>query len=813
MSYLQEPEPGELPNKREQPAVLQRIQEFLKGRQARIAAASLAGVCAAGIVIFGLYYARLTRMVDARLVHGAFSDTVNIYSAARTIAVGDVLSPDDVVARLRKSGYTTSRANGVGWYNVRPAAVEIFPGRDSFVSGEPAVLGFERGKVSRIISLTDNSERKEYELEPQLITNLSESREKRRLVRFADIPQTLVHALVSAEDKRFFRHSGFDVLRIAKAAYVDLKQGRKEQGASTLTMQLARGLWLEPEKQWKRKMAEFLITVHLEHKLTKQQIFEDYVNQVYLGRRGPFSINGFGEGARVYFGKELGQLSNAEAALLAGLVQRPTSYNPFRYPDRARDRRDAVLGLMRQNGYLNESEYHEAVSTPLKLSEERSEGLDNQYFLDIMNDELQNKLDDHEKQTRYVYTTLDLDLQAAAEEAVRIGMENVDQQLKKKKRRASIPPGQPQVALVALDPRTGEVKALVGGRNYGESQLNHALAMRQPGSVFKPFVYAAALDTAVTGGEQIFTPATVIDDSPTTFHFARQEYTPGNFNHDFMGEVTLRTALAHSLNVATVKLAEEVGYNKVVALARRAGLNSNIKPTPAVALGAYEASPLEIAGAYTAFANQGRRISPSMVALARAPDGTILYEHRPDPRAALDSRVAYLMVSLMQEVLRSGTGAGVRARGFALPAAGKTGTSHDGWFAGFTSELLCVVWVGFDDNRELNLEGAKSALPIWTEFMKRAATFRQYRDAKPFNTPQGIVSVEICSDSGQLAGPYCPKPRSDVFIDGTQPVVECEMHSTQPHEQVADRAIDTTSGQTMRPINTRADVPATPSKP
>ena len=587
-------------------------------------------------------------------------------------------------------------------------------------------------------------------------------------------------------------------MRIVKAAYVDVKDGRKEQGASTLSMQLARGLWLDNDKSWKRKLQEFLIATHLEDKLTKQQIFEDYANQVYLGRHGTFSINGFGEGARVYLGKELAQLSNADAALLAGMVQRPSFYNPYRHSERARERRNVVLALMRQNGYLNASEYQQALAAPLGLAVEQTEGPGGQYFVDLMNDELHAQLDDHEKQTRYIYTTLDLDLQRAAEEAVRIGMPLVDRELRQRRKgREAIPDGQPQVALIALDPHTGEIKALTGGRNYNASQLNRALAMRQPGSAFKPFVYAAAMDTAVEGGQQIFTPATMLDDSPTVFRFANQVYRPGNFHQDYRGEVSLRTALAHSLNNAAVSLAEQVGYGNVVAMARRAGLNSDIKPTPAVALGAYETTPLEIAGAYTVFANHGTYVAPTTISQVRAKDGGVLYQHRIAARAVLDPRVTYLMVNMLEEVLRSGTGAGVRARGFTQPAAGKTGTSRDGWFAGFTSELLCVVWVGFDDNRELGLEGAHSALPIWTEFMKRAARFRQYRDAKPFSAPRGIVSEEICADSGQLAGSACPNVRSEVFIEGSEPVVRCEMHSAGAYG-IADRLAEPTAGAAIK---------------
>jgi penicillin-binding protein 1B len=749
------------------------------------------GLFASAVLIFGYYYFKYASMIDARLRAGPFADSVDIFSAPREVGVGDAIGAADMIADLRRSGYTNSRDNPIGWFNV-PAGpsrrIEIFPGRGSFAGGEPVMLEFQNGRIARVVSLADNTGRQRISLGPQLIANLSERGEKRRMERFADLPQNLVHAVVSAEDKHFFHHTGFDSLRILKAAYVDLRTGRKEQGASTLTMQLARGFFLDADKRWKRKLAELIIAAHLEHKLTKRQIFEDYANQVYLGRTGPFSIHGFGEGARVFFGKDLSQISTSEAALLAGLVQRPSYFNPYRYPDRVKDRRDIVLGLMRENRYLTASEYGDAVAAPVDINPETTGHMQNEYLVDVTNRELQSKLDDHERQIRFIYTTLDPDLQKAAEQAVASGMENVDKLVKRQKGRTPIPKGQPQVALIALDPHTGEIKALVGGRNYETSQLNHVFSRRQPGSVFKPFVYAAALDTAIEGGSQVFTAATILNDQPTTFSYDNRSYQPGNFKHEFMGEVTLRTALAHSLNVATVSLAQQVGLDKVVAMAHRAGLNEAIKPTPAVALGAYEATPVEIAGAYTMFANHGMRVSPTAISLVRGADGTPLYQHQTDAMPQLDPRVTFLTVSLMQEVLRSGTGAGVHAYGFNLPAAGKTGTSHDGWFAGFTTELLCIVWVGYDDNRELGLEGARSALPIWAEFMKRAGALRQYKDAKPFAQPSGIVSAKICMDSGQLAGEFCPRTLVEQFIDGTQPVQECPLHSVPI--STADRVID-----------------------
>jgi penicillin-binding protein 1B len=770
------------------------IDRMWRRRGMRWAACSMLGICIISFAVCSFYYLRLASFVDRRLEAGPFSDTTNIFSASHVIAVGDVLSQDDFTAQLRKNGYTENVQSADGWFKAGNGTVEVTPGPESASGASPVVLEFAGDRVTRITS-EEHREVAEYDLGPQLMANLSGRRERRRLVRFSEIPESVVHAVVAVEDKRFFQHWGFDVARILKAAIVDLRSGHKDQGASTLSMQLARSFWLEPSKRWKRKIEELAITLHMEQKLTKQQIFEYYANQVYLGRRDTFSISGFAEGARAYFNKDLSQIDTAEAAFLAGLVQRPSYYNPYRYPERARDRRNVVLTMMRRNGYLSEDEFEAAVSEPLQCATERTDTHQNQYFIDLVNDELRSVIDESDRGGRNIYTTLDPELQAAAEASVRIGMAKVDKLLRARGK-FEAGPGQPQVALVALDPRTGEVKALVGGRDYGASQLNHAVSMRQPGSVFKPFVYAAALNTALEGGNAVFTPASVVVDAPRTFFFGNQVYEPSNFHHEFMGEVTLRDALAHSLNVAAVTVASQVGYAKVVRMAQRCGLNHAIRPTPAVALGAYETTPLEIARAYTTFANRGINVEASMISQVRTPDGRLVYQHTPQTHVALDAGVTYLMVSMMQDVLRRGTGAGVRSLGFTLPAAGKTGTSHDGWFAGFTSELLCVVWVGFDDNRELNLEGAHSALPIWAEFMNRASRYRRYRDVKTFTAPDSIVSVEVCADSGLLPGPFCPRVRPEVFLNGTQPQGSCSLHEPVINEDAAVEQVAPTDAAT-----------------
>jgi len=756
------------------------LARFVLRPVGRVLVVGLALLVVLGLGVFTYFYSHYSRLIDEKLRVGPFAQTAKLYAAPELVAVGDVMTPAQIAAELRRSGYNESRTNSTGYFQIHPSSIEIFPGADSYFDQEAAVIKFSGNRISSIVSLQDNTQRGQYQLEPQLITNLSgPNREKRRLVKFADIPQVLIDAITSAEDKRFFQHSGFDPIRIIKAAYVDLKEGRKGQGASTLSQQLARGFWLDQDKRWTRKLAEVIITLQLEQKLSKEEIFEDYVNMVYLGWRGSFEVRGFGEASEAYLGKDLSQIRIPEAATLAGMIQRPSYFNPFKYPDRTRERRNVVLLLMHQNGQISDRDYEQAVNSPLTVVKGGSQSVDAPYFTDLVEDELQAKLgDDNFRSSAYhIYTTLDMDLQRAATDAVRIGMQGVDEQIRRQRRFRGQTPPEPQAALVALDPHTGEVKAVVGGRNYGMSQLNHAMAKRQPGSIFKPFVYATALNSAIEGGPQVLTASSTVVDEPTTFFFDGKPYEPDNFEHEFRGTVTLRDALAHSLNVATVKVAETVGYDKVVEMANRAGMNYQIHPTPAVALGAYEITPVEAAGAYTVFANHGDYVRPDFLSLVRGQDGRVLYRGKVQEKQVLDARVAYLMTSLMEEVLRSGTAVRVRtAYNFTAPAAGKTGTSHDGWFAGYTSELLCIVWVGFDDNRELDLEGAHSAAPIWAEFMKRALQFRQYRNAQEFDAPDGIVSATIDPQSGMLWTPSCPTQRQEVYIAGTQPLAACPLH-------------------------------------
>ncbi|MCL4524066.1 MAG: PBP1A family penicillin-binding protein [Acidobacteria bacterium] len=752
-----------------------------------------------GAGIFAFYYVRYSRMIDERLSGQAFENTSRVFTGPRRIAPGQSVSPGEMASYLQRAGYSdTDAAGAIGRYRLSGSWLEVRPAAGSYFGAGPALrVEFSGGAVARIVNLRTGGALDSAELEPELLTNLFDvSREKRRLVRFNDLPKHLVDAVLSAEDKRFFEHPGFDPIRILGAAWANVRRSDRTEGASTISMQVARSYFFSTERTWKRKAAETLVALQLEQRFSKEQIFELYANQVYLGNRGSFAIRGFGEAARAYFGKDVRDLSLAEAAFLAGIARAPNRYSSAeRHVERANEARDRVLTQMVENGQVSAEAAAAAKKAAWHILSGTLETSAAPYFVDMVKDHLLERITEADliAQSYRIYTTLDSDLQRAAAEAMDVGLREIDKQLapryarwRLQQKKTGEPAPLAQVALVALDARTGEIKALIGGRNYGQSQLNRVLARRQPGSAFKPFVYAAAFDNAVDGLEPIITPITTVMDEPTTFHFEDKEYTPNNYGEQFYGTVTLREALKRSLNVATVKVAEMVGYDRVVEMARRLGLDPKIQATPAVALGAYEMTPLDVAAGYTVFASGGERAEPMFIRSVVSATGVSMERNTPRKHAVLDPRVAYMVTNLLEEVVNHGTAAGVRSRGFTAPAAGKTGTSHDGWFAGFTSNLLCVVWVGFDDNRELGLAGSASAAPIWAEFMKRATALPAYRNTQEFGPPPGVITALIDPVTLYLATPSCPAPREEVFIEGTEPKEFCPSHGGRSLAQSAE---------------------------
>ncbi|MBZ5660736.1 MAG: PBP1A family penicillin-binding protein [Acidobacteriia bacterium] len=731
------------------------------------------------------YWVSYGRMIDLRLSGHIQQTTARIYAAPMRISAGEKLSVADLANHLQRAGYSELDVTGTpGRYILHGNEIEIRPSSESYFGAKNRiVVDFNSGAIQKIRSMDSGAALDSVEVEPELLTSLFDtSREKRRAMSFNDIPKLLRDAVLSVEDRRFFEHPGFDPIRILGAAWADLRHGARVQGGSTISMQVARSFFFNTDRTLRRKVAETMVALELEHRFTKQQIFELYANEIYLGNRGSFAIHGFGEASLAYFNKDVRELSLPEAAFLAGIIHAPNRYSTAEHrPERAVEARDRALLSMTENGAITAEQAADAKKTPLHIVGGGLEGSTAPFFVDMVKDHLLDRFSEADllSQSFRIYTTLDPELQRAASEAVDIGVKNIDTQLARRYAhwaKEGQPAPKAQVGIIVLDPHTGEIKALIGGRDYGESQLNHILARRQPGSAFKPFVYAAAFEGGVDGVQPIVTPATTVMDEPTTFDFDGKEYTPNNYGEKFHGKVTVREALTDSLNVATVKVAELVGYTRVTDMAHQFGLDPSIQPTPSVALGAYEMTPLEVAAGYTIFANEGVRTEPMFIRNVVNADGESLERNAIRSRRALDPRVAYLVTSMMQDVIDHGTGATVRARGFTAPAAGKTGTSRDGWFAGYTSNLLAIVWVGFDDNRDLGLSGANAPAPIWAEFMNRAIQLPAYRDVQAFAMPEGVTRVTIDPDTLQLATPECPITREEVYIHGTEPGEFCSLH-------------------------------------
>jgi len=723
------------------------------------------------------YYYVFNGIIELKLGKNYRPDETRIYAAPTVLYPGKQIAFSDLETRIRRLGYRENNTDSsVSYYQI--------PGKNRLLVYNASSTPFDPNRMVEITcagntirSIVDPSTKTRLEgfsLKPEMLSNaIDENREKRRFVSYQELPQVLIQAVLAAEDRRFFSHSGIDPIRIIQALIVDLREGEAIQGASTLTQQFVKKYFLTPERTWRRKFADAYMAILLERRLSKQQIFELYSNEVYLGQAGSFSIVGFGEAANTFFDKNVKDVTLEEAATLAGIITAPNRYTPLRYKERATARRNLVLDQMAEYKMITEAECRKAKSTPLSVKPVSILNYsDAPYFVDYVQDLMAEKFGESTLALSKfrVYTTLDTDLQKAAFESIQAGMAEVDDTLSKRKE--PIPPGTVQASLIAVDPKDGHILAMIGGRNYGTSQFNRITqSRRQPGSIFKPFVYGTALETYSYSS----TPLTVVSkilDQPTQFTFEDLEYEPRNFKEEYLGQVTLRQAITKSLNIATIKLAEQVGYDKVAEFAQRLGLNELIKPYPAMAIGSFEITPLEMVRAYTAFANEGKLSELLPVLEVRDnKSNPVLIKHR-ESRQVLTPQIAFLITSLLQSVINNGTGAGARARGFRLPAAGKTGTSHDGWFAGYTPDLLCIVWVGFDDNRELNLSGSQAALPIWTEFMKKAIKLKPLK-GEDFTVPEGIVEAEIDPTTGLLATERCLQRENEYFIEGTEPVLRC----------------------------------------
>jgi penicillin-binding protein 1B len=779
-----------------------RLRRTYSARRFRLVVALLSLIMLPVVVgsAFLIYhYMIASNQIESRLKGERWLIPSRLYARPLVLRSSLALSPADLVKRLNGLNYEEKSEGPArpGEFVIGDGIVIVFPRTPPLDPGaphEPILVTFEKDKhdqtehVKEIRGRVSRRPYRAHALEPELMTYLfDENREKRRLIRYADIPDNLKHAVLAIEDRRFFSHPGLDPFRLIGALLRNLRSDSNvPQGGSTLSQQLVKNYFLRESDEhgyrvaprtFKRKTQEALLAFVLERRASKEEILELYLNEIYLGQVGSFSINGVGQAAHLYFGKDVANLTLAEAALLAGLIQSPNRYHPYKHPDRAKERRDQVLHAMASAGFIDSAAAEAAISQPLHLQQPTVDSTEAPYFVDLVREQLAKRYvgADLFTQNLTIYTSLDLELQSLAQAALRRGLEKVDPLVKRK----SGPPV--QGCLIALEPATGTIVALVGGRSYGSSQYNRVTeARRQPGSTFKPFVYLAAFEASIEDPAlPPLTPATVVDDSPTAFLYEDKEYTPENYEGKYFGNVTLRRALAHSLNVATVKVGEIIGFDRVANMwTKRLGMSANVKGYPAVALGSFEATPMEMAIAYNVLANGGLKVDPVAVLRVTDDKGRTLEEHRPQPpRRVVSEESAFLVTNMLRSVINNGTAANARVWGFTPDAAGKTGTTNDmrdAWFAGYTPDLLCVVWVGFDDNTPINLPGSRAALPIWVDFMKNALAGVRSR---PFPVPADtIVFADVCAETGLLANPRCPKVISESFVTGTVPLSTCGLH-------------------------------------
>ena len=753
------------------------------------------------VTVLGYYWIIFSARIDNLLKGEVYTRSAGIYAAPKQIHAGQNISHDELIAYLKRAGYVERGQQGDsarGRYVIDGATVEIDPGQDSVLDSAETFralkVHFSQGgkSITAIAGKDNNARLDKAQLEPELISSVTgRERAKRRVIGYNDLPPDLVQAITVTEDRSFFEHHGVNLRGIIRALLrrydSDPNSPIARQGGSSITQQLVKNLLLSPERTLKRKLAEAYMSVILETRLSKQDIFALYCNQVYLGQQSGFSINGFGEAASAYFNKDVSSLTLPESAFLAGLIRSPNRYNPYHDLETATARRNQVLESMSETSAITPDQAKQAEGVELKMAttKGRIDISDAPYFADYVQNQLGDLISGQGADHLRIYTSVDMDLQRAAYAAVTKQLASLDKIEAKR-----VPEGTVQAALVAMNAHTGEIVAMVGGRDYSKSQLNRAEALRQPGSAFKPFVYATALNTAYDPIPRVITPATIFKDEPKTFTYDNQEYSPGNMGDKYsMQPVTLRDAMVHSLNVVTVDVAMEVTIGRVMNLAAKAGLPRVAHAYPAMALGTAEATPLQVASAYTAFAANGTRTTPLAIDRITTGTGTTIAQPTAQKNEVLRPEIAYMMTSFMKDVVNRGTGAPIRARGFKYNVAGKTGTSRDGWFAGYTPDLVCVVWVGFDDGSQLGLTGAASALPIWADFMSSALNTHPEWTGD-WQMPEGVQQADIDPATGQLAKADVPTKRSELFISGTLPGENAE-----PPDQMADGPPEEVDGQ------------------
>lgn len=712
---------------------------------------------------FVTYYHSLEDEVVARFSNKHWTIPSIVYSDSTTIYPGQKITDIGLMERLARLNYHRVNPGSVtarGEYSLdrEHGRLEIFLHSFHYpYSSFPGQLVSMRiSPVQTIIGIEDLATHQQLysiELEPEMLGAIFQGAwEQRRIVPLSEIPTAFIDAVLAAEDHRFYEHHGIDLVRTAKAAWIDFSAGHVVQGGSTLTQQLMKNFFLTSRRDWHRKVKEALMAYIAEQRYSKDEILENYLNDIYLGQRGREGIYGIWEASEFYFSKEPRDLSIAEMATIAGMIRSPNHFNPVRHTAEAQRRRNEVLGSMLQDGYISKAAYDTAVTEPLRAREPFNESNDAPYFVDYVK---------HELAARYppsvltgeglrIFTTLDVHVEKQGEAAIDQNLTKLEEQhrsLQRKERSDQL-----ESCLVAIEPQTGKIRAMVGGRDYRESQFNRVTqSKRQPGSAFKPLTYLAALQETFEGGPDRYLPTSYIEDTPFTWQFGTTSWTPRNFKDRYFGRVTLEFALAESLNSATSRLAESVGLDRILAMADKLGF-TGLPPYPSIVLGGADITPLQLANMYAVLANEGMEVPFYAVTAVVDQNSNTIQGHELKAEQALSPELAYTMDFMLEQVIKRGTGVGARRAGFLRPAAGKTGTtndSKDAWFAGFTPNLLAVVWTGFDQKEALGLTGAEASLPAWTAFMKAATASRPILD---FVAPAGVVVEKVDPATGCPVG-------------------------------------------------------------
>ncbi len=760
-----------------------RHKQVRSARGGQFLAAILIGLGIAGA--FGAvgawrFYRQLETQVANKFSGRRWDLPSRIYSAPFALFPGVHAERSGLLERLSRLGYV--RVDGAprqpGDYRFAEGRLLELALRKNPGSRDDArqvQLQLEEGRIVRMVAEDDGEEISVLELPGEPLAGIYDRVwESRQLVSVAEVPSLLVQAILAAEDRRFFEHAGVDWRAVLRALWVNMRAGGVQQGGSTLTQQLMKNFFLSTERTVQRKVVELLMAFIAERRYSKLEILESYLNEIYLGQVGAKGIFGIREGADFYFGKDPGNLTLGQTALLAGLIQAPNRYSPYHAPERALKRRNVVLNRMRRFGMITEADHRAAKAEAVGVRPAAEPPRVAPYYVDYVQEELAatHPAAVLTQDGLQIHTALDAELQRAAEQAVQGGLAELEQSYEWLRPRPNLP--SLEACLVAIHPHTGEIKAMVGGRSYGQSQFNRVVqARRQVGSLFKPVVYAAALIHGHPDGS-LWLPTSRVDDTPFEWAFDARVWKPANYADEYFGIVTIREALERSLNAATARAAHEVGLAPIVSTAHELGFDDGLPAVPAIVLGAGEATPLQVARVYAAFANDGLRPTPLATRRVETASGQILERRGIQLARAIPSDVAFMVTHMLRGVLERGTG---RAGQLEVPAAGKTGTTdayRDAWFAGYTPDLVTVVWVGFDQGRALKLPGSKAALPIWAHFMRMATAGRP---GTPFRAPPGVTLTYIDPESGELATDQCPTAIEEAFPTGASPTSSCRIHS------------------------------------